>query len=114
MKKIISLVLILVFSAISFGQTDTAEATAKGLFAAWQKNNRTTAAKFATPAAVKQMFKFSYKKDAIGFEVCNDVNGAKLCVFKDVDSLPVSVILTVKKVNGSYKVVKVEEESSVD
>jgi cobyrinic acid a,c-diamide synthase len=114
MKKILSAALILTFATITFGQTATAESTAKGLFNAWQKHNRTTAAKFATPIAVKQMFKFMYQENAIGFKECNEENGATTCVFSDLEDLPVSVILIVKKVRGSFKVVKVIEESSLD
>jgi hypothetical protein len=106
MNKIMSIVLILAFSVFSFGQADTPVSTAKGLFDAWQKNNKTMATKYAMPKAIEYLFDSANKQADYKFESCAKYNGLMHCWYRNENGS--SLNLTMMKVGKSWKVKSME------
>jgi hypothetical protein len=81
-----------------------AATAANSLFAAWQENNRSAAASAATPAAVKQIFKFDAKKNAdLTFSSCTPNGSAQECTWQRPGGV---LTLVVRQVANTDLVVK--------
>ena len=85
---------------------ETAESAAKGLFAAWQANDRTSAAKYATKKAIDYLFDPSNSRDKYQFESCSRYSGAMHCWYRNDDGG--SLNLTMIKAGKSWKVNSME------
>lgn len=106
MKKIMSLVLILCFSIVTFGQT-TAEATGKAFYSAWKTLNKAKMAELATPKVAKQKNLHSAPDPKYKFEACNldeDTN-SWYCVWRSTEIPEIAVSMQIKKVGGKFKVI---------
>ncbi len=115
MKKIISLALILTFATITFGQTATAEATAKAFYSAWELKDKAKIAKLST-LKVQKLRSIKYPpKDGDGFDYyfdgCSDEfkKGVFYCTWRDKEFEWVGVSLTVQKVGKSFKVTNLQQ-----
>jgi len=99
MRKIITIALILTFATITFGQTNTPEATAKGLWNAWKQNSKTTAAKFASAKVIS----FVWKYDISEFEMenCSKFDGEMHCFYRDTNGGVLN--LTMTKIGNNWK-----------
>jgi hypothetical protein len=60
----------------------TPEAAAQGLFEAFGRHDRAAAAKFASDAAVKELFKESTGTEGMEFEGCDDDEGNLDCAYR--------------------------------
>ncbi len=109
MKKIISLALILVFTTIGFGQTDTAESTAKAFYDAWKAKNNVKIAELAAP----KIAKLSNLKQAPDknnkFESCHLTDQIWYCTWRSTEIYEIGVSLELKKINGKFKVINLME-----
>ena len=104
MKKLLSLGLILVFTLTTFGQATTPESAAKSLWNAWQANDKTTAAKYATPKAINFIWK--EKISEYELENCDKYDGKTHCFYRHNSGGVLN--LTMQKVGKTWKAVKVE------
>lgn len=87
-------------------QLETPESTAKGLFSAWQENNKASAAKYATKKAIDYLFDLSNSRDKYEFENCSKASGAVHCWFRNSDGG--SLNLTMTRTGKSWRVNSME------
>ena len=111
MKKLLTIILISVLTAISISATTisasqnaakTPQAAAKGLYLAWKTKNFKTAIKFADVNAVDKLF--TVKRHPMTFKGCtkND-DGDFECIYENT-KLDISFAMVVKKINTSHRV----------
>ncbi|HQU82479.1 MAG TPA: hypothetical protein PKY59_05115 [Pyrinomonadaceae bacterium] len=107
MKNLLSLALILCFGITVFGQTATAESTAKSFVEAWKTKNKKKIAELATPKIAKQQ-NLNYppeKSEIYEFDGCSAEGTNWRCVwYLQGGEGGSGISLLVKKLGGKYKV----------
>ncbi len=109
LKKILSVGLILcglfagTSQAISL-QSNSADKAAKGLYAAWLKNSRTQAGKFAAKPVVSELFKNKGKGANWQFQECEKKKTAWNCSFYYEGG---GAFMNVVKKGGAFQVTKI-------
>lgn len=90
------------FAPVASGvQIQTPEsAAAKGLFSAWQRDDRVSAAQFATKKAI------DHRKDKYHFENCSKYSGATHCWYRNEDGGSLNLKMT--KAGPAWKVESME------
>ena len=109
MKKIISFVLILIFATIGFGQTATAESTAKAFYSAWKAKNSVKIAELAMPKVAKLPNLKQVPDKNNKFESCHLTDQIWYCAWRSTEIYEIGVSLRLKKINGKFKVINLME-----
>jgi hypothetical protein len=111
MKKLISLALIIGLTTVSFGQTETVEATAKAFYQAWKTKNKVKMAALSTPKVSKLPNLKSLPDKNYEFDACNfdEDRNVWYCNWISNEMSAIGVSLQLKKVGGKFKVTNLLE-----